>query len=197
MRNRYTRLLIIGLVLLSVGGVVFRLLTPPQLPTSITSWNNIYPGRSTQNEVIGKLGQPLQISTTPQGELYAYKSAYDPFPHEIVFDNEKKVKIEKIRLNQDETNPFSQTITRLQQPDFIVYTTIGDVFPLEVYLKEGIAVARATDSTANKEIVFEVWLFAPTTREDFLNLAGEGIRLEPDTGGERPEGINEEFESNE
>lgn len=163
------------LVVVLIVSIFLRYLTSrlPQIPKPLETWNDLLPERTTVDEVVSKLGQPISIEKVNEFDSYNYQSSYPDFPTQVyILDN--TVRLAKQRIPPEKIGEYNDLIMRLGKEDLVQYVDIGDAFPLYVYLSKGMALAK-TDSGD----VFEIWYFKPMTLEEFLSTIGKENRLEP------------------
>jgi outer membrane protein assembly factor BamE (lipoprotein component of BamABCDE complex) len=131
-------------------------LQPVNLNTA--TWNGLQPGKSTKDDVLTKLGQPVLETKNGNDVVDEYKSNSPTRNHQITFNNQIVNLVKRIvSVNDPETiddisNLYGQTATRLYGDDS------ENGYFLFVYLSKGIAyLGNPVTGT-----LLEVWYFPPT-----------------------------------
>jgi hypothetical protein len=169
--------IILIFILVTAGVIIYTLsqeTAPAQIspsPTpyaldSVNSWNELSPGASKEQDITAKLGAPLSVVKTPNGDVYSYPSTNKYWKNEVtvkgntvLFIIERLFPPANVSL-KSLSSSFSTQPTKLYGPDFE-----GGTFLL-VYPKDGIAFLANT----SQDTVYQKWYFQPTTLSGFLSL---------------------------
>jgi hypothetical protein len=132
----------------------------PVLPAFGVSYNSLTPGKSTVNDAIEKLGEPVSGSGSNR---LVFRSTSPNRNHEITAENDKIVLIKEV-VSVNDTKSSDQLKSAHGEALYILYGPRSGVgFYLYAYPEKGIAyLGHHLDST-----LLEIWYFQPTTFEMF------------------------------
>lgn len=146
--------------------------TPPQN----IAWNGITPGLSTREDVLSKLGTPIETNITDNAEVLKYSSSSIYIPHQIHISNGITKLIQEQNFENIEGKLFD-IINTYGQPEAIVYGKHGKIALGHFWGTKGLLVF-ANNIDGN---VLESWYFPPQTLEVFLQ-SNPAIKLSPPKG---------------
>lgn len=128
-----------------------------------TPWqNNIYAGQTTKKELESKLGKPIKTAEEDK-TIYFYPSTDQYRPNRVEF-SEDIVNVIKEQVIGDGKGGLNDYIQKYNQPETELFGPHGTFAPGHFWGKKGILVfANKFDGT-----IVEIWYFAPTTLNDFL-----------------------------
>ncbi len=185
-----TVLLIVGFILRSTSYYNSPELTPAppvireddeEQTHLMNTWNNITPGVSNINEdlYLGEFLLTIEYSDVYNKSTYSYGGIARPV--EIYFHKDIG-RIDRVVVPSIDTynNHLQELVSEnnLGMPDIEFY--VGEFEQkLYVFLDEGIAFNAGETSGG----VFETFYFTPTTRENFIELWGQSLTLEPEFHG--------------
>lgn len=171
MTKRNKRILVLVLVFVVVVVAFFFLRSrrvsppPPPLPTAGASYKSLVPGVSTKDEVVARLGVPLNDTDSA---VLNYKSTNPNLPHNVSIEGNIAVFIkEQVTLEDKITK---EGLIRLygQPPEELYGPYSVNGFNLYVYPDKGVAFLGHVTGSG----VLEIWYFPPTTIDVFLQTWG-------------------------
>jgi hypothetical protein len=139
-------------------------------------YNDLKLGLSTKDEVINKLGEPLNTQLKVNQELLEYESNNPNFNNEVYLQDNKIYFIKEfVTLEDDKKIPSIKNV--YGNPDKVLYGPGSGVgFYLYVYPEDGIAYVGHDKSG----ILLEIWYFTPVTYEEFkFNYAKDYSETRP------------------
>lgn len=175
MSNQIKKKGIVILGILSVVGIATFLFYNFYLkPAKIPSWQGLKPGITSKQDVIKKLGEPIEKREIPYGSAYIYPSDFEVFPNVVIFDKEEKAKTFLVSVPLDEPIKFSDLVEKYGQPEKEMYNSIAWNTKTYIFAKRGLVVV------ANKEVdqVFQIQYLEPTTVEKYLEEWGPNLSEE-------------------
>lgn len=129
-----------------------------------TPWqNNIYAGKTIKEELQSKLGAPLKIEEKEGRILYFYSSTNQYRPHQVELSNDT-VSLIKEQVIENEKGRLDDYIQKYGQPEAEVFGPHGIFAPGHFWGKAGLLVFANNFDGA----IVEIWYFAPTTLNNFL-----------------------------
>lgn len=151
--------------------------SPTPATTGASSYRNLIPGASTQDQVNELLGFPLKEEDNAGTKLAEYESTNRFRNHIVEFEGGKVSLVKEIVNTVDNKN--SDVVTSIYGPaPYILYNQYPmETFHLYVYPQNGIAYLGHEDKT-----ILEIWYFEPTTIETFRSRWGEGYGTNKPTG---------------
>ncbi len=172
--------LIIVLVIFVLGVIV--LIPKKQKPSTIPAYNSTIPGTTTKDQVISKLGKPLEEKQNGSGELLTFDSGKTIRPDEYYFQNDVNELVKEIIPYND--NRKIDDIRKIYGNANLVLYGEGSVggFYLFVYLDKGVAYI----GNPNSGNLLEVWYFTPVSESVFISkFASNYSKTQPTPGEER------------
>ena len=136
-------------------------------------YESLAPGKSTKEDVINKLGDPLKDNQNDT--QFEFESSSTERPHKVTLEeNVVKLIKETVTLNDKKGIPDIQN--EFGETTHILYGDRSSAgFHLFVYPENGIAYIGQTQSG----LLLEVWYFPPTTFEEFKSNYAPGYTLTP------------------
>jgi len=126
------------------------------------SFKDVVPGKSTKEEVIAKLGNPVKEETGKN--LLEFKSTAPGKPHQILLEGDK-VSLIKETVTLEDKKTVNDIKKVYGEPKYVLYGPRYIAgFHLFVYPEKGIAYIGQEQSG----VLLEVWYFYPTTLEEFI-----------------------------
>ena len=170
--TKRTKIIIVFALVLVVVGVAFLFLrsrsvsppTPPP-PTTGAGYKSLVPGVSTKDEVIARLGLPLNDTNGP---ILNYKSTNPNLPHAVSVEGNTAVFIKEQVTLEDKITKDGLIQLYGQPPEEVYGPNSVNGFNLFVYPDKGVAFLGHTTGSG----VLEIWYFPPTTIESFLQTWG-------------------------
>jgi len=149
-------------------------------PNRTIGLNGLLPNKSSRDDVLKQLGQPLFETRNGDTTTDQYKSTSPTRNHEVVYNKEQVVYIKQIVSTKDSLSVNDMT-NLYGQPDNVLYGRESDIgYNLYVYLAKGVAyLGNQTSGT-----LLEVWYF-PTTNnlQTFMNQWATGYSLTMPSSG--------------
>lgn len=171
------KLLLAILSLVVIGSFFFFYIQKNNNKTNtIPNYNQIVPGSTTKEQVIGKLGKPIEEKQISSGELLTFKSDKTERPDEYYFQNGVNNLVKEI-IPYNDNRKIDEIRNVYGNADLVLYGD-GSVagFYLFVYLKRGIAYIGNTTSGN----LLEIWYFTPINEHDFIqNWASSYSKTQP------------------
>lgn len=168
-------------VILALGAtilVVLRfLIGPPPVPEPVpqkpvSSWENITPGKTTESELAGILGQPSIVEQEGNQKTLNFPPQTGGPDDRIVIQNNTVGLTKRIYYGQETLTTLKTKYGDLEAEFFGPYQNIGA--KVYVFPKNGIAIIASTyDGT-----IIEIWNFTPTTLSVFLSEWGQDFSPE-------------------
>lgn len=158
-------LLILILLALISTGYIYTQVSKNNIFQGQANYNSIVPGKSTEEDVVDKFGDPANKSTNYSQTTLDYNSNNPNFRNQFLVNNNKVDFIKQIVATKD--NIHVKDITeKYGTPRYILYGpgSVGG-FDLYVYPDKGIAFIGELDSG----IILEIWYFKATTISDFVS----------------------------
>lgn len=150
------------------------------IPGSVekSTYNDLIPGKSTQTEVINKLGNPVNKTNNNNQTILEYTSNNPNFNNQIMVDSGIFEAAKQIVTSKDNIS-----ITDLNQKygnyENVLYKSSSyDGFNLYIYPQKGVAYIGSQPSG----IVLEIWYFKPMDFQTFKNTLGKGYPENPVEG---------------
>jgi hypothetical protein len=172
MKPRTKKIILILLALSIVGVFVFFLLrprvaTPPPAPkpTVGEGYKSLVPGESKREDVIAKLGLPLNDTDSP---VLNYKSTNPNLPHNFSIEEDTVVFIKEQVAPGDKLAKEDLIELYGAPPETLYGPNTVNGFNLYVYPDKGVAFLGHVSGSG----VLEVWYFPPTTTDEFLQTWG-------------------------
>lgn len=161
---------------ITIVSFIIRALLPPTIPVQENSWGNLTPGHSKYNDLVAKLGPPLETKPTKDGYELTFKSELAYKPYQAVTNKEGTVEFMKEFLKYDATNLLKNYSDKYGKPDFtLIDQETHNAYSAHVFLKQGLViVAHNLDGT-----VAQKWYFTPTEKETFLTSWGKNLGENP------------------
>lgn len=147
---------------------------PPPPPPGTPWQQSIYAGQTTKNELEAKLGSPQKIEQLEDGIAYQYPTddEFRPNKVEIKGDTVSIIKQQVLSQEGGDLNDYSQ---KYGTPNAKLYGKYGTIAPGHFWGDKGLLVfGNDQDST-----IVEIWYFAPTTLESFLEQNPQIKTAEP------------------
>ncbi|HEX7017710.1 MAG TPA: hypothetical protein VF209_02270 [Patescibacteria group bacterium] len=158
-----------GIVFLIIISAILRILTPPKPPEDAVSWQGIYPGYTTIQELAATFGEPEQVIPSTNGQTLLYTSEYNDRPHQVIADQEGTVRFIKEHLFYENYPTLDQLVTELGPYELELFYEEG--LKGYVFLSKGV-VAIASPATQR---ITQKWYFEPVPREVFLSSWGKEL----------------------
>jgi hypothetical protein len=149
--------------------------TPTQVAQT-ASYNNIFPGVSTESDLNKSLGAPLKTTISGNIKTDEYKSTSELRHHIAIIQGEKVSFIKEIVSAHDTTTATSITNIYGKAPKILYGKSSNSTFNLYIYPSNGIAYLGHADGT-----LLEIWYFQPTSFEDFVSKWGQDYSTTPST----------------
>lgn len=162
-------LIIFGLISISLLIIAINTASknkPAQLPQpQQAAWQGeIYPGLTSKEDLISKLGPPIKTQGKDGKTLYFYPSADQYRPHEVEISQETTTLI-KEQIITDEKGQLSSYLEKYGSPQAELFGQHGTFALGYFWGAKGILVfANKFDGT-----IVEIWYFAPTDLNKFLS----------------------------
>ncbi len=140
-----------------------------------TNYKSVIPGKSSEKEVIDKLGDPINTKTEANKKTLEYKSTSPYLPNQVTMENNTVSLIKEIVTLED--NISSQSLKeKYGEPPYKLFdqTSESSTFFLFVYTEPGIAYLGHEDGT-----VIEIWYFQPTTLQVFIQKYAPTYSINP------------------
>jgi hypothetical protein len=134
-------------------------------PIQQASFRTITPGKTSEDEMKEKLGNPANTTQKEAFKVYEYKGTNPNWNNEFYLTEQKVVFIKQITSTRDNINV--QNITNnYGEPKGVLYGDLAEVgFYLYVYPEQGLAYLGNREGGG---AITELWYFSPTaTVEDF------------------------------
>jgi len=134
------------------------------------SWQSLTPGVSGKNQVIEKLGNPIEETKEEDQSILDFRSSSSTRNHQAVFENETAnflreiVTLKDEKTTEDLKEMYGETENVLYGPDAY------NGYYLFVYPEKGVAYL-GSPGTGN---LLEIWYFPPTNMEDFTSVWAQG-----------------------
>jgi len=149
--------------------------TPTFTPERQATWDSLIPGKSSKNNVVEKLGAPVEESDSEGVTKVLYRSKSPTRNHEAHYINNVLTLLKRVVTLKEETKPstiereYGIAPTTLYGPDS------NSGINLYAYPEYGIAyLGNPVDNT-----VMEVWYFPATTEDDFIQSYAKGYFKTP------------------
>ncbi|QQG41900.1 MAG: hypothetical protein HYV90_01145 [Candidatus Woesebacteria bacterium] len=172
--KKYAWVWIIVIVLVAIIGDAYltrKIDTPSPSPTPTprsSSYKNIVPGVSTEEELNKILGTPLKTTINGTEKTDEYKATTGLRRHIAIIQRGKVVFIKEVVTTKD-TSKASDIIAVYGTAPNILYSKYPNAtFDLYVYPANGIAYLGHKDGG-----LLEIWYFQPTTLDDFSSTWGK------------------------
>lgn len=158
--------------ILAVVSIFIRSMLPETTPVGENTWNNITPGFTNYNQLVEKMGPPLESVETKDGFDLKYQSDFLAIPNRVVTDKDGKVQFIKEFLKYDENHLLKQYTDKYGNPDLVLTDPeSGPAVEAHVFLKQGLVIiAHVNDGSVEQK-----WYFSPTTRQNFLSSWGKKL----------------------
>lgn len=179
-KNWFT-LLLVASAIITVISVIIKSLIPEVTIIKDNSWNEITPGFSSYEQLIEKMGPPIETIETEDGFNLKYQSDFLAIPNQVVTSKEGTVQFVREFLKYDPNHLLEQYTKKYGQPDLVLSDPqSGPAVKANVFLEQGVLImAHVKDGSVEQK-----WYFSPTTSEIFLQSWGETLSKE-DTKPER------------
>lgn len=177
-KKRIITIVIAGVSLLSVAFIIVNVYlsqkNSPQKLSSVTgsksiTFNQIVPGQTTKDQVIQKLGNPLEtsVTATDSGTLF-YKSTVNTMNDSVYITSGTVTLIKEIVSYKD-----TRTITDITNVYGIpIYSLFSAVPGTKLYIYPDKGTAFVGNAALNS--LEEIWYFAPTSLENFEKTWAQG-----------------------
>lgn len=134
------------------------------------SYNSILPGQTTKEEVLNKLGTPVEQKTIGQSELLTFDSEKTERDDEYYFQNGTAGLIKEI-IPPEDTRKADELRQIHGNANLVLYGEDAVAgFYLFVYPSRGIAYI----GNPNFGNLLEIWYFTPTTEAEFITNWAQG-----------------------
>ena len=144
--------------------------TTPVSSDKIASFNNIIPGKTSQERINELLGFPLNTESRDGKTFLDYKTSSQYRNHKVIIKNGVVVLIKEIINKEDNRNVDIIRKEYGVAPVVLYEQKPSSIFDLYVYPTNGIAFLGHNDGT-----ILEIWYFEPTTIEYFASNWAEGF----------------------
>jgi len=158
--------------LITIISFIIRALLSPIVLIKENSWDNLTPGYSKYNDLVTKLGAPLETTPTKDGYELTFKSEFDYKPYKAVTNKEGTVEFMKEFLKYDATHLLKNYTDKYGEPDLTLRDSeTHDAYRAHVFLEQGLViVSHNADGT-----LVQKWYFAPTDKAAFLASWGKNL----------------------
>jgi hypothetical protein len=135
------------------------------------SWQGIIPGKTSERELLQKLGNPLSQQVEEHKKIFSFSSENQYRPNEVITLDSKVVFIKQPVVYPQE-GEFEKYLQQFGQPDKVLFGPHSDAFfDAYIFLKQGLVLmANKNDGT-----IIEKWYFKPTSLENFLQAWGQEL----------------------
>jgi hypothetical protein len=137
--------------------------TPYSLPT-INNWQGLIPGKTTHEEVVEKMGQPLSTKGSASSQTLLYPSKNEHWDNEVQTVNNSLVFVREYIFKPDEVSYKRLSAGMLEKPTILYGPDHTSGFVLYAYPQSGIAYYINT----YRDTVYEVWRFPADSIEKIL-----------------------------
>ncbi len=140
-------------------------------PASQQSYQDIFPGTTTVQQAITKLGQPISTSQEGTQTIYKFESGNKYYPHELKTADDKVQLLTQYLTDKPKDNQITKYTQLTKQQPVTLYnqeSLLG--FNLYVFLDAGIAVK----ASENKGIGLYILYFPPTDFQTFITRYAPG-----------------------
>lgn len=163
--------------ILGIVKILFLQDEPAKTPTtSQESWNGITPGKSTKQDVLSTLGEPL--SQTPDGSTLFYAIPNSEQYHEVFLEGQK-IDLVKNKEIAGNLSDYKKKYGETEGEYFGPHKGVG--YKVYVYASKGVALtAHQSDGG-----ILEIWYFSPMTVQQFFAKWSqqEDLSVEEKSGG--------------
>jgi hypothetical protein len=148
---------------------------PSVPPEAASSWQNIKPGLTNEQELKQELGLPKKEYYEESKKVIEYQSEYKFSPHKIYLEKDTTALI-KEQVPYDKNLKLSIYIAQYGQPPLTMYDKdLGNSRPLSIYPEQGMAIAAHEGDGS----VLEIWHFTPMAQEQFEKTIGLTLSKTP------------------
>lgn len=153
------------------------LIGPPPGPKpvpqkSISLWESIMPGKTTEPELVGILGQPISTQTEDNQKILMFAPQTGGPDDRIIIKNNTVNLTKRIYYGQETLATLKVKYGEPEAELFGPYQGVGS--KVYVFPKNGIAIIASTfDGT-----IIEIWNFTPTKLSVFLSEWGQDLSIE-------------------
>jgi len=137
---------------------------------------NLYPGTTTQTQLIKSIGNPIESQSNQNGDILFYQTNDQFRKHEITISN-GIVSTIKEQIIGNEAGDLNFYINKYGTPK-ILYGKHGTFAPAHFWEKEGLIVF----ANINDKTIIEIWYFQPSSLSQIL-VENPELQIEID---ERP-----------
>jgi len=163
--------------------LIIRNILPEEIPIQENTWNGITPGYSKYEQLVEKMGVPIDSVETKDGFEIKYQSEFLAIPNKVETDKEGTVQFIKEFVKYDSTHNLSQYIKEFGKPDLVLSDRESGIsLRANVFLTQGLVImAHVKDGSVEQK-----WYFTPIDQKEFLSSWGKALSLE----AHGPEGSN-------
>ena len=164
-------ILLVVIVILILFALLFIYLrkknTNNKVPSSTTgiSWNTLVPGKSTKDEVIQKLGTPINEKIDNEKTTSTFQSSSQTRNNEAIFINNSTGFLKEI-VTLSDNKTTKGLINQYGQPTSTLYGADSyNGYDLYVYPDKGLAFLGNLETGS----LLEIWYFIPTIIDSFIS----------------------------
>lgn len=169
------------LIVLGIIGYLILKTSSEQTQINIPSYGSTTPGISTKEQVIEKLGNPIETKTQGTNELLTFKSDKTERPDEYYFQNGLNKLVKEI-VPYNDPRKIEELRTKYGNANLVLYGegSIGG-FYLFAYTDKGVAyIGNPTSGN-----LLEIWYFTPVSESEFINSWAQGYsKTQPSPHGD-------------
>lgn len=158
------------LLLVLILGYLFFFKSNMNQQSTIPTYRSITPGTSTKEQVIEKLGKPLEDKQIGNNEILTFDSGKTVRPDEYYFQNGVNSLVKEI-IPFDDERKIESIRTKYGNANLVLYGegSVGG-FYLFVYLDRGVAYIGNPVSGS----LLELWYFTPLSEQEFIKNWAQG-----------------------